>query len=158
MIKLYVILSMVEIFDRLLSSFGQDVLDTLYWTVRTNPRAGRLVYEIPMALIYINLHACLFFVNVATINVAINSADQALMTLLISNNFAEIKTSVFKKFDANNLFQVASSDVTERFKLCVFMMLVLLLNLVQNAAAASEYLKAFLYQIGIVLGSEVLAD
>ena len=52
--------------------------------------------------------------NVATLNVAINSADQALLTLLISNNFAEIKTSVFKKFDENNLFQVASSDVTER--------------------------------------------
>jgi len=34
MIKLYVIISMVEIFDRLLSSFGQDVLDSLYWTVR----------------------------------------------------------------------------------------------------------------------------
>lgn len=34
MIKLYVIISMVEIFDRLLCSFGQDVLDSLYWTVR----------------------------------------------------------------------------------------------------------------------------
>ena len=33
MIKLYVIISMVEIFDRLLTSFGQDVLDSLYWTV-----------------------------------------------------------------------------------------------------------------------------
>jgi hypothetical protein len=80
----------------------------------------RLIYEVPIALVYIQLHACLFFVNVATINVAINSADQALMTLLVSNNFAEIKTSVFKKFDANNLFQVASSDATERFKLFVF--------------------------------------
>ena len=61
-------------------------------------------------------HSFLFFVNVATLNVAINSADQALLTLLISNNFAEIKTSVFKKFDENNLFQVASSDVTERWR------------------------------------------
>ena len=73
-----------------------------------------------MALTYIMLHAFLFFVNVASLNVAFNSADSALLTLLISSNFAEIKTSVFKKFDVNNLFQVASSDVTERFKLCVF--------------------------------------
>ena len=118
MIKLYVIISMVEIFDRLLSSFGQDVLDSLYWTVRTDPYSLR--FQPLLAFVYIWIHSCLFFINVATINVAINSADHALLTLLISNNFAEIKTSVFKKFDANNLFQVASSDVTERFKLCIF--------------------------------------
>lgn len=40
MIKLYVIISMVEIFDRLISSFGQDVLDSLYWTVRTETTVG----------------------------------------------------------------------------------------------------------------------
>ena len=68
-----------------------------------------------LAQVYVICHSFLFFVNVATLNVAINSADQALLTLLISNNFAEIKTSVFKKFDENNLFQVASSDVTERW-------------------------------------------
>ena len=117
-IKLYVIMSMVEIFDRLLSSFGQDVLDSLYWTVRTNPY---LLRSQPLiAFVYVWLHASLFFVNVATMNVAINSSNHALLTLLISNNFAEIKTSVFKKFDRNNLFMVASSDITERFKLCVF--------------------------------------
>jgi hypothetical protein len=79
-----------------------------------------MLLDVPVALAYILVHACLFFVNVATLNVAINSADGALLSLLISGNFAEIKTSVFKKFDANNLFQVASSDVTERFKLFVF--------------------------------------
>ncbi|CAI5746453.1 unnamed protein product [Peronospora destructor] len=32
MIKLYVLFTMIEIFDRLFSSFGQDVLDSLYYT------------------------------------------------------------------------------------------------------------------------------
>lgn len=70
MIKLYVIVSIVEMFDRLISSFGQDVLDTLYWSVRTRPRSLRLLYEPWIALAYVLAHATLFFVHVATINVS----------------------------------------------------------------------------------------
>lgn len=123
LIKLYLILNMVEIFDRLLSSFGQDALDSLYRTVSTSPFSLRLLFEIPIATVYIMIHACLFFVNVATINVAVNSADQALLSLLVSNNFSEIRSSVFKKFDTNNYFQLCSSDITERFKLFIFVSL-----------------------------------
>jgi len=92
------------------------------------------------------------------LNVAINSADGALTGLLISGNFAEIKTSVFKKFDANNLFQVASSDVTERFKLFVFMLLVLLLNMVQNVDNDKKVLWNFSMQTLLVFACEVSAD
>ena len=41
-----------------------------------------------------------------TLNVAINSSNKALLTIMMSNNFVELKGSVFKKFDKNNLFQV----------------------------------------------------
>ena len=54
---------------------------------------------------------------IATLTVAINSADQALVTVLVLNNFAEIKSFVFKKFDKQNLFQLSCSDITERFQL-----------------------------------------
>lgn len=37
---------------------------------------------------------------------AINSSNKALLTIMMSNNFVELKGSVFKKFDKNNLFQV----------------------------------------------------
>ena len=40
-----------------------------------------------------------------TLNVAINSSNKALLTIMMSNNFVELKGSVFKKFDKNNLFQ-----------------------------------------------------
>ncbi len=42
-----------------------------------------------------------------TLNVAINSHNNALLTLLISNQFVELKGSVFKKFEKDNLFQIA---------------------------------------------------
>ena len=41
-----------------------------------------------------------------SLNVAVNSYDNALLTLLVSNQFVEIKGSVFKKFEKDNLFQI----------------------------------------------------
>ena len=41
-----------------------------------------------------------------SLNVAINSYDHALLTLLVSNQFVEIKGSVFKKFEKDSLFQI----------------------------------------------------
>ena len=41
-----------------------------------------------------------------SLNVAVNSFDHALLTLLVSNQFVEIKGSVFKKFEKDNLFQI----------------------------------------------------
>ncbi|KAG8836368.1 hypothetical protein FRC17_005654 [Serendipita sp. 399] len=73
-----------------------------------------------------------------SLNVAINSYDHSLLTLLVSNQFVEIKGSVFKKFEKDNLFQITCAgnglslvvdssayvalDIVERFQL--FLMLV----------------------------------
>lgn len=45
---------------------------------------------------------------------------------MISNNFVELKGSVFKKFDKNNLFQLTCSDVRERFHLSVLLFIVMI--------------------------------
>lgn len=49
------------------------------------------------------------FFQMVTLNVAVNSYSNALLTLLISNQFVEIKGSVFKKFEKENLFQLSCS-------------------------------------------------
>ncbi|KAH9143558.1 hypothetical protein AeRB84_012440 [Aphanomyces euteiches] len=133
LIKLYVIFTMLEIFDKLFSSLGQDVLDAMYFTVRYQPRRiGRMVFDFAVCTIYTFLdldsallHSMLLFGQVVTISVAIHSSSSSLMTLLISNNFAELKSSVFKKFEEQNLFQVACSDIVERFKLMLIVGLIL---------------------------------
>ena len=42
-----------------------------------------------------------------TLNVAFNSHNEALLAIMMSNNFVELKGSVFKKFAKANLFQMA---------------------------------------------------
>jgi hypothetical protein len=49
------------------------------------------------------------------LNVAINSYDNALLSLLMSNQFVEIKGSVFKKFEKDNLFQITCAGLLVRF-------------------------------------------
>lgn len=55
---------------------------------------------------YVFLHSMLFLLQATTLNVAINASNASLITIMMSNNFVEIKGSVFKKFDKNNFFQV----------------------------------------------------
>ena len=117
LIKLYVLTAMLEIFDKLLCSFGQDAFDSLYCITRMRPNPRKILYAFMITAIYTILHSSLYFMLIATLTVAINSADQALVTVLVLNNFGEIKSFVFKKFDNQNLFQLSCSDVTERFQL-----------------------------------------
>ena len=51
-------------------------------------------------------HAYPLATQSVALNVAINSHSTILITLLISNNFVELKSNVFKKCEQENLFQV----------------------------------------------------
>lgn len=115
-----------------------------------------MVISILVVLVYAALHALILFVHVETINVAVNSSDQALLTLLISGNFAEIKTNVFKKYNKAALFKITAADICERFKLGLFLGLVWLLNLSQGMDTEQhfDYVKVCM----IVWCSELISD
>lgn len=70
---------------------------------------------------YLHVHALLLLTWVVTLNVAINTANSALLTLLISNNFVELKGSVFKAYKVPHIFQISCADAVERFQLSVFL-------------------------------------
>ena len=54
-------------------------------------------------------HTIVVLFQTITLNVAVNSHSKALLTIMVSNNFVELKGSVFKKFERNNLFQMSCS-------------------------------------------------
>ena len=55
------------------------------------------------------IHSNVILVQATTLSVAVNSHSKALLTIMVSNNFVELKGSVFKKFEINNLFQMSCS-------------------------------------------------
>ncbi len=97
------------------------MFDALHSQTKSNPWSVRLLFYFLIVNVYVILHSGLYFLHVATLTVVINSADETLITVLILNNFAEMKSFVFKKFDSNNLFQLACSDITERFQMMLFL-------------------------------------
>jgi hypothetical protein len=134
---------MMEIFDKLLGSFGQDAFDALYSQTRTKNLSYKLAISFVVALLYVILHSAVYFVTIATLTVAINSAEQALITVLILNNFAEIKSFVFKKFDRLMLFQLACKDITERFQIVLFLLLIMVVSLVQAGSGWMETMPSY---------------
>ncbi|KJY00701.1 cytomegalovirus gH-receptor family protein [Zymoseptoria brevis] len=136
-IKLYVIYNVIEVFDRLLSAIGQDILECLFskeTLERDTDGRSKVLRPLGMfvvALIYNVVHATAFFYQVVTLNVAVNSYSNALLTLLMSNQFVEIKGTVFKKFEKENLFQITCADVVERFQLWLMLLIIALRNIVE---------------------------
>lgn len=139
-IKLYVIYNVLEVSDRLLSALGQDVLECLFSREALERRPdGRSKIFRPfwlflLALGYTVAHAVSLFYQVMTLNVAVNSYSNALITLLLSNQFVEIKSTVFRKFEKENLFQLTCADVVERFQLWLMLTIIASRNIVETGA------------------------
>ncbi|KAH9520264.1 Transmembrane anterior posterior transformation protein 1 [Bulinus truncatus] len=98
-IKFYVFYNMLDVMDKLVSGFGQDVLDSLYWTA-VEPRGRKREH---FGTIFHLLFAIAYFV--------------------------EIKGNLFKRLDKNNLCQITYSDVKERFHYLVLLLFVFIRNM-----------------------------
>ena len=77
-------------FSRLMSAFGQDTLDALFWTA-TEPRGRKrehfgVLFHLLVAIAYVALHSTIVLLQALTLNVAINSDNKGLLTIVISNN------------------------------------------------------------------------
>lgn len=161
-IKLYVVYNMLDMADKLLASFGQDVLDALYWTA-TEPRGRKrehvgILPHLILSLVYVSLHTLLNLAQAIVLNVAINSFNKALLTIMISNQFIEIKSSVFKRFEKNNLFQMSCSDARERFHYLILLLVVGLRNLTEYDWNLEYAYRSFAPFAAVVIGSEFLVD
>ncbi|KAE8716130.1 Protein POLLEN DEFECTIVE IN GUIDANCE 1 [Hibiscus syriacus] len=116
-IKLYVVYNVWEIFDKLCQSFGGDVLETLFNSAeglancsQENMRfwIRRFVSDQALAMAFSNIF--MFKPSQAiTLSTCIVARNNALFALLVSNNFAEIKSNVFKRFSKDNIHSLAYS-------------------------------------------------
>ncbi|KAF7941767.1 uncharacterized protein EAE97_006604 [Botrytis byssoidea] len=142
-IRLYVIYNLLEVFDRLAAALGQDIFECLFsdeTLERNSDGRSKVLRPLGMfilALIYNVVHAAALFTQVVTLNVAVNSYSNALITLLLSNQFVEVKGTVFKKFEKDNLFQLTCADVVERFQLWLMLMIIALRNIVEMGGFSS---------------------
>lgn len=109
---------------------------------------------------YLVAHTLVMIYQTIALNVAVNSYDHALLTLLMSNQFVEIKGSVFKKFEKDNLFQITCAglssgfcrytrlyllclDIVERFTLSLMLVVVAFRNLIELSGSEFNFSEGF---------------
>lgn len=173
-IKLYVMFNVLEIADKLFSALGQDILECLFSDETLSPHYNRniLMYCRPLfytllAILYFVLHSIVVLYQLITLNVAVNSYSNALLTLLLSNQFSEIKSAVFKKIERENLFQMTCADITERFQLTTMLFIIGIRNVVEvnntgivprSWSGWNRWLGALVGPMSVVVGSEICVD
>ncbi|KAG7446514.1 DUF747-domain-containing protein [Guyanagaster necrorhizus] len=173
-IKLYVIFNALEMADRLCASIGQDILDCLFSRSSLVQLSFRPIIYFFLAALYTISHTFVMLYQLLSLNVAINAYDHTLLTLLVSNQFVEIKASVFKKFEKDNLFQLTCADIVERFTLSLMLLAVAFRNLIDLTGSAALFDDALLplsfgwsqagvlwtigYPVLLVMLSEFLVD
>jgi len=158
--KLYVLYNMLQVFEKLMYSLGEDLLDALYGCSR-NKSPIRFVTTLAAAAMYMIGHSFFISLQIVTLNVSVNSNDKTLLVILISSQFVELKSNCFKKFGHKNLFQLACSDVVERFEMVMFFVILV----IQNTSAigigtdsAAEWMHKASYVGLCLLLSECVVD
>nr|CAD1837388.1 unnamed protein product [Ananas comosus var. bracteatus] len=149
-IKLYVIYNVLEIFDKLCQSFGEDVLQVLFNSAEglSNCSPDTFTFELMRFILDETIAA----ITLATCIIAHNNA---LLALLVSNNFAEIKSNVFKRVSKENLHNLVYYDIVERFHITAFLLFVLAQNILE---AEGTWFESFLINALLVYLCEVLID
>ncbi|KAF0910289.1 hypothetical protein E2562_001475 [Oryza meyeriana var. granulata] len=125
-IKLYVVYNVLEIFDKLCQSFGEDVLQVLF-----NSAEGLSTCSTDSATFELMRFILDEAIAAITLSTCIIAHNNALLALLVSNNFAEIKSNVFKRVSKENLHNLVYYDIIERFHITAFLLFVLAQNILE---------------------------
>ena len=169
--KLYMMCSVLETFDKLLCSFNSNVMDALQNSVHNCVNAAtngasmdhikaelRLAVDIVLSTGATVAHTFILLTHAVTLSVAINSHTNAMLLVLISNNFSEMKGHVFKKQDPEKLFGVSRLDVIERVHLSVCLLFVTAQRIIAAGSIQAAMTRKFVTDIMLVIGSEIFVD
>ena len=156
LLKLYFIFNMMEIIERLVRSWGNDLVDGL---VRAAADDSGSIFSVGMhwaiVLVYTLLHAYIHFWRVMIIAVAMLAND--LLIVLVTNNFNELKGTVFKKSEPRSLYPIVASDIVERTYLFLDVALVLFRMATSPQRSKMPFTEVSLW-IGVMIGLEIVTD
>ncbi|KAK4400124.1 protein POLLEN DEFECTIVE IN GUIDANCE 1 [Sesamum angolense] len=82
-----------------------------------------------------------------TLSTCIVAHNNALFAMLVSNNFAEIKSNVFKRYSKDNVHSLVYFDSVERFHISAFVIFVLAQNILE---AEGPWFESFLCVIRVL--------
>ena len=154
LLKLYFIYNMLEIIERLVRSWGNDLVDGMVRATAMGSKTSLLIHW-TVVLVYSLMHAYLHFWRVMLISVAILAND--MLIVLVTNNFNELKGTVFKKTEPRSVYPIISSDIVERVYLFTDVALVLFRMATSPQRSRMPFAEVS-YWIGFMIALEIITD
>ncbi|RZC69084.1 hypothetical protein C5167_032173 [Papaver somniferum] len=163
-IKLYVVYNVLEIFDKLCQNFGGDIFQTLFRSAQGLATSSsedmsfciwRFVSDLALAAVSSIVHSFVLLAQAITLSTCIVAHNNALLALLVSNNFGEIKSNVFKRFSKDNIHSLVYYDSVERFHISSFLLFVLAQNILE---AEGAWFGNFVFNALLVYVCEMVID
>ncbi|KAK4423363.1 protein POLLEN DEFECTIVE IN GUIDANCE 1 [Sesamum alatum] len=114
-----------------------------------------LIYHMIRGQGIIKLYVVYNVLEAITLSTCIVAHNNALFAMLVSNNFAEIKSNVFKRYSKENVQSLVYFDSVERFHISAFVMFVLAQNILE---AEGPWFESFLCNALVVYICEVMID
>lgn len=125
-----------------------DQETTRYWL-------WRFISDEALAVTASIIHSFIVLAEAITLSTCVVAHNNALLALLISNNFAEIKSNVFKRFSKDNVQVMVYSDSVERFHISAFILFVFAQYTVE---AEYPWFEKFLVNASMVYICEIMID
>ncbi|KAG8348327.1 putative Eukaryotic membrane protein family [Trypanosoma vivax] len=133
-IKLMMIFSILEVADKLLSVLLHGAMEVLTACVQDWEHTRQLCTRrgdvfsnlwLPLGsaavcLLCVSAHSIVLLLSVVTLNVAVNTEGNLLLTFIVSSSLSELKGIAYKKQNCESLYQVAAADAIERVKFLLF--------------------------------------
>ncbi|CAK78810.1 unnamed protein product (macronuclear) [Paramecium tetraurelia] len=148
-IKLYGIIQILDLLDRLACTQGDYIIRQLYWQ---NVYKNQSVFNryLPYSFIYIFAHACLLGLQLTVYNVIFSQKVQLLYLALFVLSLIKLKGSVFKKQDEKSCITTAINDGREYFQKALYIILI--------SMSVKFTPVDFYYKIGFYFFIELLVD
>lgn len=152
-ITLYALFSIFEVVDKVCCVFGQDILECLVSVSYDSSVLKVSIYGL-VAFAYCVFHSFILLWQLATLNLTVNSGSNSMLSLLLTSQVGEIKSAVFKTFDAEKLFQLTCEDITQRFQMIIMVFMIMSRSIVESSCCTSNIFRAALF----LLVSTTLVD
>eukprot|EP01089_Gocevia_fonbrunei_P018861 TRINITY_DN6490_c0_g1_i1.p1 TRINITY_DN6490_c0_g1~~TRINITY_DN6490_c0_g1_i1.p1 ORF type:complete len:357 (-),score=35.53 TRINITY_DN6490_c0_g1_i1:23-1093(-) len=169
LLKLKIFFTILELMDKMLCSFGENILGSLYWSANQPPELLKRSHHFHfiLGIVYIIVHATFLLFHISVLDVAINSKNNTLWTLLLLVQFAEVKSAALKDIARKKLEDMCAGDIVERFQLLIYLILLFFYNVARYhpddtffdlSIFSRSWMKPLLLALLVVYLSELLVD
>lgn len=139
-VKLYFMIQVLEITDKLLSSTSFEIMSLLY---NINYKSRNFVFIYLISIAYMFIHSYVLVYQIISLNIAINSYSNALLTIILSNHFSKLKTVIFKKIKLVDFLKILFHDLNKRFLIFLMLIIILSRNFIQILINYSNFNEFF---------------